>query len=30
VFEGAGHFAYAEQPDRFARIVDVFLRGAQR
>ena len=27
VFEGAGHFAYAEQPDRFARIVDVFLRG---
>ncbi len=29
VFEGAGHFAYAEQPDRFARIVDVFLRGDQ-
>ncbi|MDQ6846476.1 MAG: alpha/beta hydrolase [Candidatus Dormibacteraeota bacterium] len=27
VFEGAGHFAYAEQPDRFCRIVDVFLRG---
>jgi pimeloyl-ACP methyl ester carboxylesterase len=27
VFEGCGHFAYAEQPDRFARIVDVFLRG---
>jgi pimeloyl-ACP methyl ester carboxylesterase len=30
VFEGAGHFAYAEQPDRFCRIVDVFLRGEQR
>lgn len=28
VFEGCGHFAYAEQPDRFARIVDVFLRDA--
>jgi pimeloyl-ACP methyl ester carboxylesterase len=28
VFEGAGHFAYAEQPDRFCRIVEVFLRGA--
>jgi pimeloyl-ACP methyl ester carboxylesterase len=27
VFEGCGHFAYAEQPDRFCRIVDVFLRG---
>jgi pimeloyl-ACP methyl ester carboxylesterase len=27
IFEGCGHFAYAEQPDRFARIVDVFLRG---
>jgi pimeloyl-ACP methyl ester carboxylesterase len=27
VFEACGHFAYAEQPDRFARIVDVFLRG---
>jgi pimeloyl-ACP methyl ester carboxylesterase len=27
VFEGCGHFAYAEQPDRFARIVDVFLRS---
>jgi pimeloyl-ACP methyl ester carboxylesterase len=26
VFEGAGHFAYAEEPDRFARIVGVFLR----
>jgi pimeloyl-ACP methyl ester carboxylesterase len=26
VFEGAGHFAYLEQPDRFCRIVDVFLR----
>ncbi len=25
VFEGAGHFAYLEQPDRFCRIVDVFL-----
>ena len=30
VFEGAGHFAYAEQPDRFCRIVDVFLRGDER
>jgi pimeloyl-ACP methyl ester carboxylesterase len=28
VFEGSGHFAYAEQPDRFGRVVDVFLRGA--
>ncbi|MEO8899091.1 MAG: alpha/beta hydrolase [Candidatus Dormibacter sp.] len=27
MFEGAGHFAYAEQPDRFCHIVDVFLRG---
>jgi pimeloyl-ACP methyl ester carboxylesterase len=27
VFEGAGHFAYLEQPDRFCRIVEVFLRG---
>lgn len=27
VFEGCGHFAYAEQPDRFSHIVDVFLRG---
>lgn len=27
LIEGAGHFAYAEQPDRFCRIVDVFLRG---
>jgi pimeloyl-ACP methyl ester carboxylesterase len=27
VFEGAGHYAYLEQPDRFDRIVDVFLRG---
>jgi pimeloyl-ACP methyl ester carboxylesterase len=27
IFEACGHFAYAEQPDRFARIVDVFLRG---
>ena len=27
VFEGAGHFAYAEEPDRFCRIVDVFLNG---
>jgi pimeloyl-ACP methyl ester carboxylesterase len=26
VFEGAGHYAYLEQPDRFCRIVDVFLR----
>ena len=28
VFEGAGHYAYLEQPDRFRRIVDVFLRDA--
>jgi pimeloyl-ACP methyl ester carboxylesterase len=28
VFEGAGHYAYLEQPDRFCRIVDVFLRDA--
>jgi pimeloyl-ACP methyl ester carboxylesterase len=27
VFDGCGHFAYAEEPDRFSRIVDVFLRG---
>ncbi|MGH7722989.1 MAG: alpha/beta fold hydrolase, partial [Candidatus Dormibacteria bacterium] len=27
VFEGCGHFAYAEEPDRFTRIVDVYLRG---
>jgi pimeloyl-ACP methyl ester carboxylesterase len=27
VFEGSGHFAYAEEPERFCRIVDVFLRG---
>ncbi len=27
MLEGSGHFAYAEQPDRFCRIVDVFLRG---
>ena len=30
VFEGSGHFAYAEQPDRFCRIVDVFLREQRR
>jgi pimeloyl-ACP methyl ester carboxylesterase len=29
VFEGAGHFAYLEQPGRFCRIVDVFLRDDQ-
>lgn len=27
VFEGAGHFAYAEQVARFCRVVDVFLEG---
>jgi pimeloyl-ACP methyl ester carboxylesterase len=27
VFEGAGHYAYLEQPARFARIVDEFLSG---
>ena len=26
VFEGAGHFAYLEQPARFCTVVDVFLR----
>jgi pimeloyl-ACP methyl ester carboxylesterase len=26
IFEGAGHYAYLEQPARFSRIVDVFLR----
>lgn len=25
IFEGAGHFAYAEQPERFLRIVEHFL-----
>ena len=30
VFEGCGHFAYAEQPERFARVIDVFLRGEDR
>jgi pimeloyl-ACP methyl ester carboxylesterase len=29
VFEGAGHFAYLEQPARFCRIVDVFLHDNQ-
>jgi pimeloyl-ACP methyl ester carboxylesterase len=29
VFEGAGHYAYLEQPGRFCRIVDVFLGDAQ-
>jgi pimeloyl-ACP methyl ester carboxylesterase len=28
VFDGCGHFAYAQEPDRFCRIVDVFLGGA--
>jgi len=28
VFEGAGHFAYADQPQRFARVVQHFLGGA--
>ena len=27
VFEGAGHFAYAEQPQRFVAVVEAFLRG---
>jgi len=26
IFEGAGHYAYLEQPARFSRIADVFLR----
>jgi len=26
VFEGAGHYAYLEQPGRFCTVVDVFLR----
>ncbi|MBJ7608364.1 MAG: alpha/beta fold hydrolase [Candidatus Dormibacteraeota bacterium] len=29
LFEGSGHFAYAEQPDRFSHIVRVFLRGSE-
>jgi len=29
VFEGAGHYAYLEQPGRFAHIVDVFLRDTR-
>lgn len=29
IFEGATHFAYLEQPDRFARIVLEFLRGGR-
>jgi pimeloyl-ACP methyl ester carboxylesterase len=29
VFEGAGHYAYLEQPGRFCRIVEVFLRDDQ-
>jgi len=29
VFEGAGHYAYLEQPARFCRIVEVFLRDDQ-
>jgi pimeloyl-ACP methyl ester carboxylesterase len=29
VFEGAGHYAYLEQPERFARIVGVFLDSEQ-
>ena len=29
VFEGAGHFAYADQPQRFARIARHFLGGAE-
>jgi pimeloyl-ACP methyl ester carboxylesterase len=28
VFDGCGHFAYAQEPDRFCRIVDVFLGGS--
>ena len=28
VFEGAGHFAYADQPQRFARVVGYFLGQA--
>ncbi|MBV9100867.1 MAG: alpha/beta hydrolase [Candidatus Dormibacteraeota bacterium] len=27
VFKGAGHYAYLDQPARFVRIVDVFLRS---
>ena len=29
VFEGAGHYAYLEQPGRFCRIVEVFLRDGE-
>jgi len=27
VFKGAGHYSYLDQPARFVRIVDVFLRS---
>ena len=27
VFPGAGHFAYADDADRFARVVGHFLQG---
>jgi pimeloyl-ACP methyl ester carboxylesterase len=29
IFEGAGHYAYLEQPGRFCRIVELFLRDGQ-
>jgi pimeloyl-ACP methyl ester carboxylesterase len=29
MFEGAGHYAYLEQPGRFCRIVEVFLRDGE-
>ena len=29
IFPGAGHFAYAEDPDRFARVVGHFLARSQ-
>lgn len=29
LFEGAGHYAYLEQPERFCRVIDVFLRDAR-
>jgi pimeloyl-ACP methyl ester carboxylesterase len=29
VFPGAGHYSYLDQPGRFVRIVDVFLRGEE-
>jgi hypothetical protein len=29
VFEGAGHFPHVDEPERFAGVVDTFVRGAK-